>query len=358
MSEEIVSKPDDFTQLCKVVTRFMQLQQYGSMRVLADGEPPVVGEELVSVDMPPWILHEEDFKAIRAMHRRIIDTIRNFDLPEDASDELNHNYFLILTGCSVASKIIVLIHCLLICYNYYNVPTEKYPGIKPSSLLDRNMTPDLFEGLEVLKWALINNPEKDAYLKANLLNDVYVVMKMFLDMLSGMLPCREVDDLRNAYMSFHSARDNGEAFRVLVLSFDALARRFAIAEPDWERKRGQSPYKEPMPLVGDIGSFKAVAELATAANRKKPPRGRIGSGLKGPKRTKMENQLQAFALWMKPKTVDENDKSRTIGAYAKSYWLLHKKSMDRAARGVGEKRGYKNAKCLADAYRNMIERGS
>ena len=75
------------------------------------------------------------------------------------------------------------------------------------------MTPDLFEGLEVLKWALINNPEKDAYLKANLLNDVYVVMKMFLDMLSGMLPCREVDDLRNAYMSFHSARDNGEAFR-------------------------------------------------------------------------------------------------------------------------------------------------
>ena len=78
---------------------------------------------------------------------------------------------------------------------------------------------------------------------------------------------------------------------------------------------------------------------------------RIGSGLHGKKTKKMDEQLSSFKAWLLDKPINDSDKSRTIGARASLFWGQHAKAMSQAAKEKGEKRGYKNAKALAQSYR-------
>lgn len=78
---------------------------------------------------------------------------------------------------------------------------------------------------------------------------------------------------------------------------------------------------------------------------------RIGSGLHGKKTKKMDEQLSSFKAWLLDKPINDSDKSRTIGARASQFWKQHTKAMSQAAKEKGEKRGYKNAKALAQSFR-------
>ncbi|MBQ6141620.1 MAG: hypothetical protein IJI54_10100 [Kiritimatiellae bacterium] len=81
---------------------------------------------------------------------------------------------------------------------------------------------------------------------------------------------------------------------------------------------------------------------------------RIGSGLHGKKTKKMDEQLSSFKAWLLDKPINDSDKSRTIGARASQFWKQHTKALSQAAKEKGEKRGYKNAKALAQSYRKTM----
>ena len=87
------------------------------------------------------------------------------------------------------------------------------------------------------------------------------------------------------------------------------------------------------------------------AKQKTASKSRRGSGLRGTKTETMDDQLSDFKAWLLNNQTKDTDKSTTIGARATQYWNQNKKAMTKAAKESGEKRGYLNAKALAQAYR-------
>ena len=81
-------------------------------------------------------------------------------------------------------------------------------------------------------------------------------------------------------------------------------------------------------------------------------RRRIGSGRKGKRTERMENQLAEFKAWLRDHPIDERRKGCKVGELAHQFWLLHKLTFDKDASRDGEKRGFKCSKILAAAYRN------
>jgi len=92
--------------------------------------------------------------------------------------------------------------------------------------------------------------------------------------------------------------------------------------------------------------FSQPKKISTTAKKN-----RRGSGLKGPKTKTMKAQLSHFTAWTIHNQIVEGNPRMTVGARANLYWYQNKNSMGKAAKASGEKRGYKNPKCLADAYR-------
>lgn len=94
--------------------------------------------------------------------------------------------------------------------------------------------------------------------------------------------------------------------------------------------------------------FSPPKKISTTAKKK-----RRGSGLRGPKTKTMKAQLSHFTDWINNgHEIDERNDDKTIGARANQYWIQNEKSMEKAAKASGEKRGYKNYRSLAGAYRN------
>lgn len=87
------------------------------------------------------------------------------------------------------------------------------------------------------------------------------------------------------------------------------------------------------------------------AKKKSVRKSRMGSGLRGTKTKKMDDQLSDFKAWLLDNPAKDTDKTKTIGARATQYWNQNKKAMTKAAKEIGEKRGYSNAKALAQSYR-------
>jgi hypothetical protein len=81
-------------------------------------------------------------------------------------------------------------------------------------------------------------------------------------------------------------------------------------------------------------------------------RRRIGSGRKGKRTERMENQLAEFKAWLRDHPIDERKKGCKVGELAHQFWLFHKLTFDKDASRDGEKRGFKCSKILAAAYRN------
>ena len=80
-------------------------------------------------------------------------------------------------------------------------------------------------------------------------------------------------------------------------------------------------------------------------------RGRIGSGLHGKRTSCMEEQLSDFRNFVKDHPINENDRSKTLGARASQYWMCHEKTMNHASQCTGEHKGFKTFKSLANAFR-------
>ena len=80
-------------------------------------------------------------------------------------------------------------------------------------------------------------------------------------------------------------------------------------------------------------------------------RGRIGSGLHGKRTSCMEEQLSGFRNFVKDHPINENDRSKTLGARASQYWKCHEKTMNHASQCTGEHKGFKTFKSLTNALR-------
>ena len=81
-------------------------------------------------------------------------------------------------------------------------------------------------------------------------------------------------------------------------------------------------------------------------------RRRIGSGRKGKRTERMENQLAEFKEWLKDHPINERQQGYKVGELAHRFWLLHERTFNKDVMRDGEKRGFKCSKTLAAAYRN------
>ena len=273
METENPSDDDVIVDLTAAKRMFMQLidvHRFGDWRIFLDGEEPDESD-FTSYDpenTPPWIIHREDLEAICALHRQLVKAIVAADIPMEGGKKSEG--FLVLVGGCIVSKVILLIHCLLLSYNYYKVKTIPYPGRTASSYLNPEIVPDLRDALALTVFILFRNFDgSHPYLRTSILSNLYAMMKILFDVLYGMLPCEEVVRLREAYDVFHAAGGEGETFGLFFARLRAVSRRFAAEEPKWERERAESTYTNPAPVVANAAVF---APLAGAGSR---PRKRI-----------------------------------------------------------------------------------
>lgn len=236
-----------FAQFVKCV---LDTRQFGTLRILDDDDPITPSVQTVdSEQTPPWLIHKDDLEAIQNLHTKLIKAADATNIPEDAPDPDRTEEFVASIGACIVSKIIVLIHALLLCYNYYQVKSVPYPGQRPSDLLNPLIVPDLHWTLVVCGYTLFQHRDEFPARRAAFLKMLYRVMKLLFDVLAGMLPCAEVDALRAAYDTFHDNGGTAEDYRVFYDRLLAASRRFAAEEPKWERARAESPYQAPAPVV-------------------------------------------------------------------------------------------------------------
>ena len=273
MKTEDPSDRDVLIDLAAVTRMFMQLvdvHRFGDWRIFLDGEEPNE-PDFSSYDpenTPPWIIHREDLVAIGTLHKQLVKAIVAADIPMEGGAKSEG--FLVFVGGCIVSKVIMLVHCLLLSYNYYKVKTIPYPGRAASSYLNPEIVPDLRDALALTVFILFKNFDRShPYLRTSILSNLYAMMKILFDVLYGMLPCEEVVRLREAYDVFHAAGGEGETFGLFFAQLRAVSRRFAAEEPKWERERAESTYTNPAPVVANAAAF---APLAAAGRR---PRKRI-----------------------------------------------------------------------------------
>ena len=94
-----------------------------------------------------------------------------------------------------------------------------------------------------------------------------------------------------------------------------------------------------------------LEETDTPPPAKPRKRGRIGSGLHGKRTQRMNDQLAEFRTWIASHHINENDRTKTVGARALQYWKRNEKSFAHHAKCIGESKGFKNPRSLANAYR-------
>lgn len=78
---------------------------------------------------------------------------------------------------------------------------------------------------------------------------------------------------------------------------------------------------------------------------------------RGTKNKTMARQLKRFFKWVKEgHAIDESVRARRVGARAEQFWKENAAEFERAAAESGDKRGYLNAKTLADAARKALRK--
>lgn len=282
------------------------------------------------------VLSKAELREFRGLHRRARQICDAYDKLYKGKKHPSQEQAIEFMFCVTICKISILIEILLECYAYYHDPKIKALGIRPHLLLDPNKTTDLCDALMILKDKeklpeAQNLPNLHALQQA-----VYCQMGKVIDILNAFLPCKAVSDLRTGFQRHQAAPDVGIATDELNRMFLAVANQFADHEPAWEQQRQQP-------------KATSCEEKSTSAKTKGKKSGRKGSGLHGPKKAKMDEQLDAFTTWVSNK---QDSEKYTISQLALQFWNLNKKDFEKAANAVGEKKGYKNRKCLADAYRN------
>ena len=262
---------DDLAADARMFMQLIDVHRFGDWRIFLDDDDPDEQQDFASYNpenTPPWIIHREDLEAISALHKQLARAIAAAEIPMENGEKSEG--FLVFVGGCIVSKVILLIHCLLISYNYYKVKAIPYPGRTASSYLNPEIVPDLKDALVLTALILFRNADgSHPYLRTSILSNLYAMMKILFDVLYGMLPCEEVIRLREAYDTFHATGGKGESFGLFFTQLQAVSRRFAAEEPTWERERAESAYTNPAPVVANAASF---APLAAAGCR---PRKRI-----------------------------------------------------------------------------------
>lgn len=96
---------------------------------------------------------------------------------------------------------------------------------------------------------------------------------------------------------------------------------------------------------------------ASKPTKKKTKRGRQGSGLKGKKTKRMDEQLSEFKTWILDNhPVNESKYGCSVGERANLFWTEHKKTFNKDKKRQSENRGYACPKTLAAAYRTSVRR--
>ena len=124
---------------------------------------------------------------------------------------------------------------------------------------------------------------------------------------------------------------------------------------NWEHFRNLLPFAEASNVATPSPSpdeKENSGEGEIIRTKKRPKRGRIGSGLHGRKTERMDEQLTEFRNFIKDHPVHSSDKSRTLGARASQFWNSDAKQMKNDSEKTGEHKGFKSPKSLANAYRN------
>ena len=182
--------------------------------------------------------------------------------------------------------------------------------------------------------------------------------RSFLEFLEDNLPCPEcaaaINDacqIEEAFVNFIkgiSGGDPGMTRRQYAKRIDKFLRDMKASF----RTLGHSIVK----LECTLGRFR-ISQKAELEKPDTPPptkprkRGRIGSGLHGKRTQRMNDQLAEFRTWIASHHINENDRAKTVGARALQYWKRNEKSFAHHAECIGESKGFKNPRSLANAYR-------
>ena len=182
--------------------------------------------------------------------------------------------------------------------------------------------------------------------------------RSFLEFLEDNLPCPEcaaaINDacqIEEAFVNFIkgiSGGDPGMTRRQYAKRIDKFLRDMKASF----RTLGHSIVK----LECTLGRFR-ISQKAELEKPDIPPptkprkRGRIGSGLHGKRTQRMNDQLAEFRTWIASHHINENDRAKTVGARGLQYWKRNEKSFADHAECIGESKGFKNPRSLANAYR-------
>ena len=97
----------------KMYTRLIDVHRFGKWRLFFDEEVPADAEFTYDLEnTPPWIIHKEDIEAINALYRRLAKDITAAKIPDKKPDESEG--ILVFAGGCIISKVIILIHSLLL----------------------------------------------------------------------------------------------------------------------------------------------------------------------------------------------------------------------------------------------------
>ena len=251
----------------RMFLRLVDVHRFGNWRLFFNEDQAGADLTYDPGNTPPWIIHKEDLAAINALHRRLAKEVATAKIPK-VRPEKSEGLLIFAGGC-IVSKVIILIHSLLLTYNYYKVRTIPYPGRSASAYLNPEIVPDLRDALGLALYVFFAQRDEQSMRRGAVLSDLYAVMKILFDVLYGMLPCEEVARLREAYDAFHTSGGAGTTFEDFFAQLQAVSRRFAAEEPKWERERAESTFTNPTPVVPHATSF---SRLAGAGSR---PRKRI-----------------------------------------------------------------------------------
>lgn len=240
--------------------RFLDVHRFGKMRVFLDKKEKPKPKPRFSHDpskTPTWIIQREDLLLISEIHQRLVKDLSSAEVPAD-NPEKSEDFLIYIGGC-IVSKVIMLIHSLLVSYNYYKIRTLPYPGRNPSNYLNPEIVPDLKDALTITVFVLFTNRDLHPFRRTAILSELYSVMKVFFDVLNGMLPCDEVSELRKAYDAFHMSNGANDTIPTFLRQLQAVSRRFADEEPKWEVERVQSNCTCPTPNIENIDFFTVLA---------------------------------------------------------------------------------------------------
>ena len=336
--------------------RLIDVHRFGDWRLLIDDEEsPDVKYTYKPEDTPPWIIHQEDLAAINALHRRLKKEIATANVPME-KPEKSEGLLVFVGGC-IVSKVIMLIHCLLLTYNYYHVKTAPYPGRTASSYLNPEIVPDLRDALGLALYVFFAQRDERPLLRGAILSDLYAMMKILFDVLGGMLPCEEVARLREAYDTFHMTGGAGRTFKDFLAQLQAVSRRFAAEEPKWERERATSTYTNPAPVVGNADSFSRLAGVG------KRPRKRIPVKVAA---TFFDTHPNTIGNWDKgkgrpPEYLGRDVSEELLRSAAEHYFLrLHNEQQAKKnqAEGLSHKSVAPRSATGADSTRREHDRGN